>query len=117
MPSHRKMIVALLLGAGLGIAANVGAAGSPWLDAVVRNVAQPLGQLFIRLLFMLVVPLLFSALVLGIADLEVRHLGRLGARRYRWSHRSPWARYWRVCGSTTYGWCGSEASSWAKCWR
>jgi DAACS family dicarboxylate/amino acid:cation (Na+ or H+) symporter len=80
MPSHRKMIAALLLGAGLGIAANVGAAGSPWLDAVVRNVAQPLGQLFIRLLFMLVVPLLFSALVLGIADLEVRHLGRLGAR-------------------------------------
>ncbi len=80
MPSHRKMIVALLLGAGLGIAANLAAAGSPWLDAVVRNVAQPVGQLFIRLLFMLVVPLLFSALVLGIADLEVRHLGRLGAR-------------------------------------
>jgi DAACS family dicarboxylate/amino acid:cation (Na+ or H+) symporter len=80
MPSHRKMIVALVLGAGLGIVANLAAAGAPWLDAVVRNVAQPLGQLFIRLLFMLVIPLLFSALVLGIADLEVRHLGRLGAR-------------------------------------
>ena len=80
MVSHRKMIAALLLGAGLGSAANLAAGGAPWLDAVVRNVAQPVGQLFIRLLFMLVIPLLFSALVLGVADLELRHLGRLGAR-------------------------------------
>ncbi len=80
MPSHRRMLTALVLGAGLGIAANLLAGGAPWLDAVVRNVAQPLGQLFIRLLFMLVIPLLFSALVLGVADLELRHLGRLGAR-------------------------------------
>jgi len=80
MVSHRKMIAALVLGAGLGIVANLIGGGTPWLDALVRNVAQPLGQLFIRLLFMLVIPLLFSALVLGVADLEVRHLGRLGAR-------------------------------------
>src|SRR5215813_6129646 len=80
MVSHRKMIAALVLGAGAGIAANLAAGGAPWLDALVRNFAQPLGQIFIRLLFMLVIPLLFSALVLGIADLDLRHLGRLGAR-------------------------------------
>lgn len=80
MISHRKMLAALVLGAGAGIAANLVAGGAPWLDAIVRNVAQPAGQLFIRLLFMLVVPLLFSALVLGVADLELRHLGRLGAK-------------------------------------
>ena len=80
MVSHRKMLAALVLGAGAGIAANLIAGGAPWLDALVRNVAQPLGQLFIRLLFMLVIPLLFSALVLGVAELELRHLGRLGAR-------------------------------------
>ena len=80
MISHRKMLLALVLGAGFGIAANLLGGGAPWLDTVVRNVAQPIGQLFIRLLFMLVVPLLFSALVLGIADLELRHLGRLGAK-------------------------------------
>jgi dicarboxylate/amino acid:cation (Na+ or H+) symporter, DAACS family len=80
MVSHRKMIAALILGAGVGIVANLAAGGAPWLDAVIRNFAQPLGQLFIRLLFMLVIPLLFSALVLGVADLELRHLGRLGAR-------------------------------------
>src|SRR5437867_917290 len=82
MVSHRKMIAALILGAGLGIIANLVAGGAPWLDAFVRNVAQPLGQLFIRLLFMLVIPLLFSALVLGVAELELRHLGRLGARMF-----------------------------------
>ena len=80
MVSHRRMIAALILGAGVGIVANLAAGGAPWLDAVIRNFAQPLGQLFIRLLFMLVIPLLFSALVLGVADLELRHLGRLGAR-------------------------------------
>jgi dicarboxylate/amino acid:cation (Na+ or H+) symporter, DAACS family len=80
MPFHRKMLVALVLGAGLGLLANAFAAGQPWLGVAVRDVAQPLGQLFIRLLFMLVVPLLFSALVLGVADLELKQLGRLGAR-------------------------------------
>jgi dicarboxylate/amino acid:cation (Na+ or H+) symporter, DAACS family len=80
MPFHRKMLVALVLGAGLGLLANAFAAGQPWLGVAVRDVTQPLGQLFIRLLFMLVVPLLFSALVLGVADLELKQLGRLGAR-------------------------------------
>lgn len=80
MPSHRKMLGAALLGAVLGVVANALAAGQPWLAAVTADVVQPIGQLFIRLLFMLVVPLLFSALVLGVADLELRHLGRLGAR-------------------------------------
>jgi DAACS family dicarboxylate/amino acid:cation (Na+ or H+) symporter len=44
-------------------------------------VAQPVGQIFLRLLFMLVVPLLFSALVLGVTGLgDLRHLGRVGAK-------------------------------------
>jgi DAACS family dicarboxylate/amino acid:cation (Na+ or H+) symporter len=44
------------------------------------HVTGPIGQAFLRLLFMLVVPMIFSALVMGVADLELRHLGRLGAR-------------------------------------
>ena len=97
MVSHRKMIAALLLGAGLGILANLTAGGAPWLDALVRNVAQPVGQLFIRLLFMLVIPLLFSALVLGVADLELRHLGRLGARMHG-NTRHPGGHLFNVSG-------------------
>jgi DAACS family dicarboxylate/amino acid:cation (Na+ or H+) symporter len=80
MPSHRKMLVAVLLGAGLGIVANLAAADAAWLRMAVAEIAQPLGQLFIRLLFMVVLPLLFSALVLGVAELQLSHLGRVGAR-------------------------------------
>src|SRR5690606_2318250 len=41
----------------------------------------PIGQIFLRLLFMLVIPLLFAALVVGIADMgEVRALRTIGLR-------------------------------------
>jgi DAACS family dicarboxylate/amino acid:cation (Na+ or H+) symporter len=41
--------------------------------------AKPFGQIFLNLLFMLVIPLMFSALVLGVAELgDIASLGRLG---------------------------------------
>lgn len=53
----------------------------PSLMWVVRNIAYPLGELFLRLIFMVVLPLVFSALVLGVAELgDVRRLGRIGVR-------------------------------------
>ncbi len=52
-----------------------------WVDTVVTYVTVPIGQIFLRLLFMLVIPLLFSALVVGIAEMgEVRSLGRVGLK-------------------------------------
>jgi Na+/H+-dicarboxylate symporter len=74
------MLAAVLLGAALGLAANAAAGDAPWLAWVVASLAQPVGQLFLRLLMMLVVPLLFAALVLGLCDLDLRELGRMGAR-------------------------------------
>src|SRR4029077_2975288 len=47
----------------------------------VRYVTGPIGQIFLRLLFMLVVPLIFSALVLGVAGMgDPRSLGRIGVK-------------------------------------
>ncbi|HEX6071986.1 MAG TPA: dicarboxylate/amino acid:cation symporter, partial [Sphingomicrobium sp.] len=44
-------------------------------------VTQPIGQIFLRLLFMLVIPLLFSALIVGISEMgEIRALKRVGLR-------------------------------------
>ena len=44
-------------------------------------VTQPAATMFLRLIFMLVIPLLFSALVVGIAEMgDVRALGRIGWR-------------------------------------
>ena len=45
------------------------------------NVIQPLGKLFIRIIFMIVIPLIFSAIVLGVAEMgDVRKLGRVGLK-------------------------------------
>ena len=46
-----------------------------------KNIAESLGQIFLRVIFMVVVPLVFSALTLGVAGIgDVRKLGRLGVR-------------------------------------
>ena len=51
------------------------------LEWFAQNVAEPIGQIFLRLIFMVVVPLVFSALVLGVAGIgDVRKLGRMGLR-------------------------------------
>lgn len=51
------------------------------LDGVVEDFADPVGKVFLRLIFMVVVPLVFSALVLGVVGFgDVRRLGRVGLR-------------------------------------
>jgi Na+/H+-dicarboxylate symporter len=39
---------------------------------------------FLRLLFMIVVPLVFCSLVLGVAGLDLRNLGRIGGSTMLW---------------------------------
>src|SRR5690554_1216271 len=83
---HTKMLIGFVVGATLGIAANlfVGAE-TPWLEGTIGYVTEPVGQLFLRLLFMLVVPLVFSALILGVVEIgDPRSLGRLGAKALGW---------------------------------
>jgi Na+/H+-dicarboxylate symporter len=83
MPLHLKMLIAFAVGTAAGVAAQLFGAGgdAPWVEAVTTWVAQPLGKLFLNLIFMLVLPLLFSALVIGISEMgDVRALGRIGWR-------------------------------------
>ncbi len=80
MKQHQKMLVGIAVGTVAGISANLLAAGAPWLEWTVTNITSLVGQLFLRLLLMLVVPLLFSALVTGVCELDLRQLGRLGLR-------------------------------------
>jgi DAACS family dicarboxylate/amino acid:cation (Na+ or H+) symporter len=77
---HVTLLVGLGLGVALGVIANLVWGESSGLDWVVRNLTEPVGRIFIRLLLMLVAPLLFAALVMGIAELDLKHLGRLGLR-------------------------------------
>lgn len=81
MPLHTRVLLGAALGAAAGAIAYATARDSPGLDTFVHYVAGPLGQIFIRLLFMLVIPLIFSALALGVAGLgDLRHLGRIGVK-------------------------------------
>ncbi len=75
------MAIGAFAGATLGVLAHALFADAPWLDAIVRYGTQPAGQVFLRLLFMLILPLIFSALALGVAGLgDLRGLGRIGVR-------------------------------------
>jgi dicarboxylate/amino acid:cation (Na+ or H+) symporter, DAACS family len=80
---HRRIFFGLALGAGAGLLANVVAPGAAWLQAIIAHVTQPIGQLFLNLLLMIVVPLVFSSLTLGVAGIgDVRKLGRVGLRSF-----------------------------------
>jgi dicarboxylate/amino acid:cation (Na+ or H+) symporter, DAACS family len=84
---HGQVLIGLVVGATAGLLANAlcppQADGTPnaGLLWVVRNIAEPVGQIFMRLIFMVVLPLVFAALVLGVTGLgDVRKLGRVGLR-------------------------------------
>ncbi|WP_165938435.1 dicarboxylate/amino acid:cation symporter [Parafrankia sp. BMG5.11] len=76
-----RIAAGFVLGLVAGILAYTFARDAAWVETVITYVTNPLGQIFLRLLFMLVIPLLVSALVVGIADMgEVRALKKVGLR-------------------------------------
>ena len=78
----RRIVLGLAAGAAAGLLAHaLFPEGDARLARFVRYVAEPVGQIFLRLIFMVVLPLVFSALALGVAGLgDLRRLGRIGAR-------------------------------------
>lgn len=85
MSRHVQLLVALLFG-GVAGALLHGHGDLPLVATVEEQVLRPLGQLFLRLLFMIVVPMVFSALVLGVLELaQGRGLGKVAARTLGWT--------------------------------
>src|SRR5688572_14694501 len=95
VPLHTKILIALVLGAAIGVTVNLLAAPPPirsqtlllfgvhspaggpastlatlhlalakpdptWLDLLITYVMRPVGEIFLRLLFLTVIPLVFS---------------------------------------------------------
>ncbi len=76
-----RILIGFITGLVAGLAAYTLSPGAAWVDTVVTYVTGPIGQIFLRLLFMLVIPLLFSALVVGIAEMgEIGELRVVGVR-------------------------------------
>ena len=79
IPLHTQMAIGFAAGLIGGLVVHFFAADARWLELFTTYVTQPVGQVFLRLLFMLVIPLLFSALVMGVAEMgDIRSLGRVG---------------------------------------
>jgi Na+/H+-dicarboxylate symporter len=67
---HTKILIGLLVGIPLGLYLG------PRAEAI-----KPVGDLFIRLIWMIVVPLVFASIFVGTASLgDIRKLGRIGAK-------------------------------------
>ena len=76
-----QMLIGFIVGLVAGLIVYTTQPDAPWVDTVTTYVTGPIGQIFLRLLFMLVIPLLFSALVVGIAEMgDIRSLKRVGLK-------------------------------------
>jgi DAACS family dicarboxylate/amino acid:cation (Na+ or H+) symporter len=75
-----QMLIGFIVGLALGLIANA-AADAAWVEWVSTYVTGPIGQIFLRLIFMLVIPLLISALIVGIAEMgDIASLKRVGLK-------------------------------------
>ena len=80
LPLHWKMFIGFGLGLVLGLVVHLtSGADAEWVKTFTAYVTTPFSKVFLSLIFMLIVPLLFSALVVGIAEMgDIRALGRIG---------------------------------------
>ena len=76
-----QMLIGFLIGLTFGLIANATSSDAAWVEWLTTYVTGPIGQIFLRLIFMLVIPLLFSALVVGIAEMgDIGALKRVGLK-------------------------------------
>ncbi len=84
---HTRILIGLAVGVVAGMAVNALFGGNyPVVAWIVANITEPIGTLFLRLLLMIVVPLVFSSLVVGVSGVgDVRKLGRIGLKSFAYT--------------------------------
>ena len=79
--SRWGIFIGLIVGGIVGYIFNLIGQDSAFTNIIVFDVFQPIGTIFIRSLFMIVVPLVFSSLMLGVANLgDTKTLRQMGIR-------------------------------------
>ena len=79
MSLTKKIVIALILGVVVGLGFNLFA--SEAFASIDTYVLTPIGQIFLKLITMLVVPLVFFSIVLGTAGMgDTKKLGRIGTK-------------------------------------
>jgi Na+/H+-dicarboxylate symporter len=82
MQLYTKISIGLVLGAAVGAAVNVSGVGTTlaWTEGALPFLSF-LGSAFIRAITMIVIPLVVSSLLIGVASLgDLRKLGRMGGK-------------------------------------
>jgi DAACS family dicarboxylate/amino acid:cation (Na+ or H+) symporter len=80
-PKTSRVLAGLIAGALGGVGANLLWGRTTGLEKVVHYAAEPAGQLWLRALIMVVIPLIFARLSLGVAGMgDLHKLGRAGAK-------------------------------------
>jgi dicarboxylate/amino acid:cation (Na+ or H+) symporter, DAACS family len=81
---HTRILIGLAVGAISGVVVNYLFGGDhPRVVWVIDHITNPIGQLFLRMLLMIVVPLVFSSLIVGVAGIgDIRKLGRVGLKSF-----------------------------------
>src|SRR5262249_26220224 len=79
---HTRILAGLIVGAAVGVIANAILGGADRrVEWLVFHVTEPVGEFFLRLLLMTVIPLVFSSLVVGVSGIgDIRKLGRIGIK-------------------------------------
>jgi DAACS family dicarboxylate/amino acid:cation (Na+ or H+) symporter len=78
---HWQMLIGFIAGLALGLAAYAAGGNDLTWVKTLTGITGTIGDLFLRLIFMLIIPLLVSALVVGIAEMgDVGALKRVGLR-------------------------------------
>jgi Na+/H+-dicarboxylate symporter len=77
IPLHVK----ILLGLTIGVCWGLLSANFHWDTSITLLYLKPIGEIFVRLLKMIAVPLVFSSLLVGVASLhDVKKLSRIGGQ-------------------------------------
>ena len=87
MALHTKILLGLLIGVIAGLVANWTVGGKhPGVTFAIEQFTKPVGQLFLNLLLMIVVPLVFASLVVGVSGIgDIRKLGRIGLKSFAYT--------------------------------
>jgi DAACS family dicarboxylate/amino acid:cation (Na+ or H+) symporter len=79
-PLHTKILLGMIVGIIAGLIIKQIGLDPETLDTIIKWV-EPIGQIFLRMVFMTVIPLVFAALVLGIAEIgDLKRVGKIGMR-------------------------------------
>src|SRR5688500_2301015 len=82
MKLHTKILLGLAVGIVLGVITNLTVGPDhPRIQQINTYVTRPIGQIFLRMMFKVVMPLVFASIAMGVAGLgDIRKVGRVGGK-------------------------------------